>query len=258
MNRQDMANYAVGVNGMIQQQKQTRHRVLEIIHGTGSPADKKKRLKALMEEVRFDPNAGAFTWRARTESPDEKRIRSVRKAIKFRHGNCGEKSAIAATWVLEETENAKKVFWVSAANWDHAWAVLGDPGLLDANMVATRHIDNWPESTVIVDGWTGDYYPARHHINVFKGGKFPNPFQTHVRRKVYESARQINVKEDCQWPPKFAPAFRLDVAEETNKTYERKAQELQLVADDLENLVTQMADQLLEDQRAKLAEPVRA
>ena len=255
--RQQLGGYAVGVTGQIQQQKQTRHAVLEILHGPGSPAEKKKKLKALMEQVKFDPGVGTYTWRARTEYPDEKRIRSVRKAIKFKHGNCGEKSAIAATWLLEETENAKKVFWVNAANWDHAWAVLGDPGRLDAQMVANTPIDKWPESTVIADGWTGDYYPARHHINVFKGGNFPNPFQTHVRRKVYESSKQINVKEDCAWPPKFAPAFRLDLAGDTNKTYERREQELKFVADDMQNLINQMADQLVEDQQAELRKPVK-
>ncbi len=177
---------------------------------------------------------------ARTDWPDEERIRSVRRAIKFGHGNCGEKAAIVATWLLEQTKNQKKIFWVNAKHWDHSWTILGDPGLIDEQRVEHDFIHTWGDSTVIVDGWTGDYYVAKHPFNPLKSGSLPNPFQLWARRKVHDSQKEIEVLEDVKWPPRFVPTFTLDKAGLRNKLYERPPAKLQGIVDNWQQIVDEL------------------
>jgi hypothetical protein len=209
-----------GIANKIQQDKVVRSQMLQIIHSTASKGQKKKQLHDLMKQTNFDPETFGVMWhQTRTNAPDEERIRAVRKAVKFRHGNCGEKAAIAATWLLEQTENSKAIFWVNANNWDHAWALLADPGL-DITTVATAPYKNWPKDVVVVDGWTSDWYPIQHPYNAILGTA-ANPFQLYVRKKVQAAATQVTVKEELEWPPVFAPTFSLELAGEKNSTYER-------------------------------------
>lgn len=207
------------IEGKVTDAKVVKKQIIAIIHGGGSSGAKKKKLKEIMEKTKFDKNTFDFTWfTTRTDSPDENRIRSVRKAIKFRHGNCGEKSAIATTWLLEQTQNTKKIFWVCAKNWDHAWGLMGELGTFSWAMVTGRKYDDWPEDVVVIDGWTSDWYPIRHPYNPIKGTA-ANPFQLYVRKKVQEAQKAIIVQEELDWPPDFSPKFRLAVAEKKNATY---------------------------------------
>src|SRR5262245_51165445 len=50
---------------------------------------------------RYTPN-GFFNTRVTTRE-DEERIRLCRRVVKTRHGNCSEKSALCATWLLENS-----------------------------------------------------------------------------------------------------------------------------------------------------------
>lgn len=100
--------------GNVDHIKRIRTDILKILHSNDSKGQKKKKLTDLMNRVGFDPNTFAYdNFSLNTEHPDEDRIRSARKAIKFRHGNCGEKSAIVCTWLLEQTVGQKKIFWAS-------------------------------------------------------------------------------------------------------------------------------------------------
>lgn len=207
------------VTGQITDAKAVKKQIMAIIHGGGNSGSKKKKLKELMEKTKFDKNTFDLTWFVRrTDAPDENRIRSVRKAIKYRHGNCGEKSAIATTWLLEQTQNTKKIFWVCAKNWDHAWGLMGELGTFSWAMVTGQKYDKWPEDVVVIDGWTSDWYPIKHPYNPVKGTA-ANPFQLYVRKKVQEAQKAIIVQEELDWPPEFAPKFRLAVAEKKNATY---------------------------------------
>jgi hypothetical protein len=214
----------------IQRDKVVRSQILQIIHSTASKGQKKKQLHDLMKQTNFDPDTFGVLWHfTRTNAPDEERIRAVRKAVKFRHGNCGEKAAIAVTWLLEQTKNSKALFWVNAKNWDHAWGLLADPGL-DENTVRTVPYKNWPKDVVVVDGWTSDWYPIHHPWDPIKGTA-ANPFQLYVRKKVQAAATQVNVKEELEWPPVFAPTFSMERAGEKNSTYEHPPMHLLDVLD---------------------------
>src|SRR5262249_54884042 len=143
-----------------------------IIHSTAlSKSEKKKRIKAMYERLGKD-----FFWTGGLDNPesahrDKARIREVRKALKFKHGNCRQKSAIASTWLLENTPGDKHILWVAAnPAYDHAWTVYGYEGAyLDPD------INNWNADAVIVDGWTSDWYQAKHPYDFTEGNHFPNP-----------------------------------------------------------------------------------
>jgi hypothetical protein len=219
-----------GITNKIQRDKVVRTQILQIIHSNASKAQKKKQLKDLMKQINFDPDTFRVMWHwRRTAAADEERIRAVRKAVKFRHGNCGEKAAIAATWLLEQTKNAKSIFWVNANNWDHSWALLGSPGLSPI-LVSTAPYKDWPDDVVVVDGWTSDWYPLKHPYNAIKG-TVANPFQLYVRKKVQAAQREVNIKEELEWPPVFAPTFQVDHAGQKNSTYQRSPQLLDVTDD---------------------------
>lgn len=206
------------VRQKISADKQVRSQILAILHSTKSNSEKKRELKALMEKSNFDPAKFDVWWyHERTQVADELRIRACRKAIKFRHGNCGEKSAIAATWLLEKTKNQKKIFWVYAKNWDHAWVIVGDVGKITKTDVETSPINKWDENTVVADGWTSDYYAVKHPFNPLKAGSLANPFQAYVRHKVQQASTLIGCNEELQWPPVFAKGFTLANAHKHNR-----------------------------------------
>ncbi len=228
----------------------TKREILAILRSNDSNSQKKKKLKELMNRVHYDPASFVFLgFKHQTDAPDEMRIRCVRKSIKFQHGNAGEKAAIAATWLLEQTKNQKKIFWVGANNWSHCWTIMGEVGKLDAHIVENESIRNWDEATVIADGWTGDYYAAKHPFHPGKSGSFPNPFQLWVRRKVHDTQRDIAVKEDLEWPPKFSPGFTLEKAARRNREYEILSPKLKGIFDDWDSVEYELPDDLDDWQR---------
>jgi hypothetical protein len=229
------------IAGKIQDTKTVKSQILAIVHGTAGKAQKKQQLKDLMKRSGFNGDAYSYDWfRDRTDAPDEHRIRLVRKAIKMRHGNCGEKSAIAATWLLEQTKNTKAIFWVDANGWDHMWAVMANAGTLDETTVATGKYKRWPTDAVVVDGWTHDWYPIHHPYDPIKGTPY-NPFQLHVRRGVQEFQGRINVDEELRWPPVFAPTFRMENAGKKNSTYTAPPKLLDVV-DNPDDVAEEFAD----------------
>src|SRR5215203_4289439 len=148
----EKAQLRTQVTDRLQDHKTVRSQILAIIHSTDSKAQKKKKLTDLMKQTGFSGDGYGYDWFInRTAAPDEERIRSVRKAIKFKHGNCQEKSGIAASWLLEQTKNAKDIVWVGAQNWDHAWAVMANAGTLPGTMVGTGRYSTWPADAVVVD-----------------------------------------------------------------------------------------------------------
>ncbi len=236
------------VGSSIRNMKTVRSQILQIIHSNDSKSQKKKKLTDLMNRTRFDPDTFPdFLWTERTNAPDETRIRCVRKAIKFWHGNCWQKAAIAATWLLEQTKNQKKIFWVGARHWDHSWTIMGDVGKIDVQIVENDPIRNWDEATVIADGWTGDYYVAKHPFNPLKSGSLPNPFQLWARRKLHDSQTDIAVQEDLEWPPKFSPKFTLDKAALHNRDYEdRPPAKLEGIVDNWQEIVDELDPAIVE------------
>lgn len=218
------------VTDRLQDHKAVRSQILQILHSTASKSQKKKQLTDLMKQTGFSGDGYGYDWFInRTNAVDEERIRSVRKAIKFRHGNCQEKSGIAATWLLEQTQNGKDIAWVGAQNWDHAWAVMANAGTLPGVMIGTGRYSTWPADAVVVDGWTSDWWPIHHPWDPIKGTA-ANPFQLFVRKKVLAAQTQIDVKEELEWPPVFAPTFKLEHAAKKNSTY-MKAPLLDVVDD---------------------------
>jgi hypothetical protein len=89
-------------------------------------------------------------------TPDEKRIRAVRRAVQFGYGNCGEKSAIVATWLLENSDGAENILWCSSEVPNHQFVVFGHEGASWDGVLRSLSSD-----AVIVDGWSADCYPPR-------------------------------------------------------------------------------------------------
>jgi hypothetical protein len=163
---------------------------------------------------------GGF-YATRTDRADERRIRDCRRVMKTRHGNCGEKSSLCATWLLENRTGNDVILRVSASTYDHAWVVY-DHNAPDWDGV----IDHLSDDAVVVDGWTGDYYPAKEPfsvLNAFRYGGPPNPFQVTVRYNILNASGNISVKEHVRlrdWTESFSPHFRLAYAGQPPSTYE--------------------------------------
>lgn len=199
-----------GIAKDISTNKSLRSQCLAVMHGTDSSGEKKRKLKKIMTDSQFNADTFSMQWHAtRTDMKDEERIRAARRAIKFKHGNCGEKSAVAASWLLEHTKGTKDIYWVSANNWDHAWCVLTDFGKSSKAQIGGTPISEWDDSAVCVDGWTSDWYPIKHPYTLLHHGTAANPFQLYVRRKVQKASANMYVKEKCKWPPKFCPTFSM-------------------------------------------------
>jgi hypothetical protein len=170
----------------------------------------------------FVPGGVRLYWDVNEPEPDAQRIRGARRSMKWYKGNCNEKSSVAATWLLENRLGNDIIVWANGGSYDHAYVVYDFRGAhWDPN------IANWNEEAVIVDGWTSDWYPARHpyrYLNPFggPGGHFCGPVQLHVRRSLQAASGQLGCKEmvHLQIPPVFSPNFRLAVARDPAWTYE--------------------------------------
>jgi hypothetical protein len=192
-------------------------------HGQ-SLSRRKKRCKEYFKAWGSDPdyfwNGGVRVyWDVNPPGADSQRIRACRRALKFYKGNCNEKSAVAATWLLENRLGTDYIGWCSGGPYDHAYVIYGFNGAnWDAN------IGNWNAETVIVDGWTSDWYAAKRPYDLRPWGDahFPGPIQLHVRRMIQANSGNLGLKEwvHLQSPPVFSPNFRLALARDPNWTYE--------------------------------------
>jgi hypothetical protein len=198
-----------------------RRLVLAILaDGTKSKKQRRAAVKALM--VQWGDNYfRAATQRffdEITDRKDEERVRNCRRAMKTRHGNCGEKSSVCATWLLENRPGHEVILWVNGGTaYDHAWVVFDHNA---PNWDGT--IANLGSDAVVVDGWTGDYYQAKHPLRYWHGGG-ANPFQITVRHNILNASGNIKVGERVRrrdWTESFSPHFRLAYAEQGPSTYE--------------------------------------
>jgi hypothetical protein len=214
-----------------------KRKVIETLADTVmTKKQKRTKIKEWVEKwgvAYFDQYTPTGFFSGLTRYDDESRIRSVRRSIQTEHGNCNEKSAVCATWLLENSVN-KVILWVGGGRYqtpkyfgkwgtpkdrtyDHAWVMFDtDDEAWNGN------IDQLPDHALIVDGWTGDYYQARHRHKFWHGG-VPNPFQLTVRNNIYGSNGHINIKEVVKprpWDESFSPNFLLQHARAKPSTYE--------------------------------------
>jgi hypothetical protein len=182
--------------------------------------------------------------RWRTRCPDERRIRAARRAAQFRAGNCEEKSALTATWLLENRPGDDVILWCSTTDRSHCFVVYGN-----ATPCWSTVIDELSEEAVVVDGWSADCYQARNRRSLV-GDRLERPtsFQTMVRFGVWNRSGEHRINEHVKaCPPQFSPKFRLEVAHLPPWMYEgeyadfaefaREAWRLEGVVDDAPALV---------------------
>jgi hypothetical protein len=207
--------------GVPDQVLQRRRQVLATLaHGTKPKQQKRTEIKTMMGQWGDDyfrsytPNGFYSTVTGRE---DEMRIRSVRRVVKTRHGNCSEKSAVCATWLLENRPGNENIHWVGGSNYDHAWVVYDHNAPTWDGVIS--HLDS---DAVVVDGWTGDYYQAKHPFKFWHGGG-ANPFQLTVRNNVDNASGNIYTMEHVKprdWTESFSPHFTLAVADQPPSNYE--------------------------------------
>lgn len=253
----------------------TRREILNILRSGQSSQKRKTDLKSLLERKKNSGDYVGDAWiqvNFTTTKPDEQRIRLARKSIKFKTGNCYEKSAIIATHMIEATRGSKQIYWVASEGYDHCFAILADKGQLSRDDVQSKPTYEWPGNAVIVDGWTGDYYNCseiRNKAGIFKMHKniarkgIVNGFDSIQNREAIKREEEkknlqkefgdsdmadmfgssspdpikaIDIYEDVTWPPVYDPSFRLAVASLSNKSYRGQIQASQTQIT-LENLV---------------------
>jgi hypothetical protein len=207
------------------EKKADRATILKILRSRLAPGQKRELLQALMQKWGVNHFHEPRLYCLPPGPPDRERIRYARKAIKFRVGNCGEKSAICATYCLENSAGPLNIFWMCAnkydaggnqIGWDHAYVIIGcsrgDFG---------QSPSNFPDEAVVVDGWSEDYYQLKNFLDIRHGTLFPNPFQWSVRKMLCDFAVGASVMEEAHLhdPPIYAPGFTLAQAERPNKDY---------------------------------------
>jgi hypothetical protein len=198
-----------------------RRLVLQALaHLTRTEQQKRAEVEGYMNEWgvnyfrQYTPN-GFFVSNI-TEREDEARIRMCRRVMKTRQGNCGEKSAVCATWLLENSPGNEVILWVGGKNYDHGWVVFGH-NATHWNGV----IDTLSDDAVVVDGWTGDYYQAKRPFKLWQG--LANPFQLTVRYNILNASGNIKALEHVRrrdWTESFSSHFRLAYADQAPSTYE--------------------------------------
>jgi hypothetical protein len=161
-----------------------RETILVILRGEGAPPEKRQRIKGvlapLFDQCRdgkcgqnlprwCDDSRGSATIPRNPTGgldPDEVRIRSARKSLKFGHGNCSWKSAIVATWLLENSVNVP-IYTMNCDPFGHAYVLLGAADF-------SLHFAYQPDDVWVVDGWSDDFYPANNGLSYV--GDDPPPY----------------------------------------------------------------------------------
>jgi hypothetical protein len=135
----------------------------------------------------YDDNSN-FLWHGST-SQEEARGKDEARARMYGVGNCQEKSATTVNWLVRHNPNNRPIAWVcldSDHKWhgragDHAFAFFDiDPKNQGRTAI---NIADVGDNCVIVDGWTGDWYPAKHPYKFWKS--MCNPFQMGVRVLIH-------------------------------------------------------------------------
>jgi hypothetical protein len=155
---------------------------------------------AQFDEVSGDlTGAGGFRWHG---SPDNTvaRGKDESRARLYGVGNCQEKSATTVNWLTQHNTGNRPIAWVCldsdhqwrGRNGDHAFAFFDiDPRNQGRQAF---NIADVGDNCVIIDGWTGDWYPAKHPYKFWKS--MANPFQMGVRVLIHNFGNgHINLKE---------------------------------------------------------------
>jgi hypothetical protein len=205
-----------------------RRDLLTALRAPGQSLSRRKKrckeyFKAWGSDKNYFWNGGVRVyWDVDPPGPDAQRIRAARRAMKFYKGNCNEKSAVAATWLLENRLGNDMIVWASGGPYDHAYVIYDFRG---ANWDPS--ITNWNDEAVIVDGWTSDWYAVKqpYDLRPWSDAHFPGPIQLHVRRMIQANTGNLGIKEWVWYrPPQFSPNFTLAVARDPNSSYEAPPQ----------------------------------
>jgi hypothetical protein len=155
----------------------------------------------------------------KTSSEEAQRIKIARRAIRTRLGNCYDKAAVAATYLIEKTKGNVGICRVAGApryhgdtHYDHAWVLISEDKHRLVKAIDTiesrRGGDEdckrlFPKDTWVVDGWTRDWWQLRSWFN-----SACNVRQIGVRHKIRAAIRQgkIRLNEIVNWPPQ--PDYR--------------------------------------------------
>ena len=151
------------------------------------------------------------------EIAEFKRIQYAKKAIRARFGNCGEKSNIVATHLIESTKGKNSrggkigICRVHGTTYDHAWVFLSEDRDRLVNAIRQKSGKSlFPQDTWVVDGWTRDWWKLHAWVN-----NVPNIRQLGVRLKIRNAIDNgtIVLDESVKWPPHHKLAwFRLRYA----------------------------------------------
>jgi hypothetical protein len=148
----------------------------------------------------------AWTERGVLISPvrnERERHKRARRALRTRFGNCGEKTAVAATHLAEATRGTIGICRVGGKQYDHGWVLISrhKQQLIDGCRELAKNGRGkglLPRDTVVVDGWTKDWWGLRDWFN-----PLGNTRQLAVRRKIRAEIADhgLEVDEEVNWPP---------------------------------------------------------
>lgn len=179
---------------------------------------------------------GKYFWNpGDRKDADRERIELARNAITMRFGNCLDKSCIIATQLAEATASTMAkpgIALVEGVEYNHAWVfVSNDRAKLESafkgkgssskpqpkkgfigKVLRVNQFADYPEDTLVVDGWTRDLWSLRDYFN-----SPANPRQVGVRSKIRSAVTdgKVSLREMVKWPPPMVPGqpeFRLAFA----------------------------------------------
>jgi hypothetical protein len=145
----------------------------------------------------------AWAAQGKQSNPERTRHKSTRRALRTRLGNCEEKACVAATHLVETTKGEIGICRVAGKKYDHAWVLISRhrQQLFDgcqALAAEGRGKQLLPRDTVVVDGWTKDWWGLRDWFN-----PLCNPRQLTVRRRIKKEIADngLRFNEWVKWPP---------------------------------------------------------
>ena len=134
---------------------------------------------------------------------EKERHKLARRAMRTRFGNCQEKTAVAATHLVEATRGEIGICRVAGTQYDHAWVLIsrhkkqliGGCLALAKNGRGKRLL---PRDTVVVDGWTKDWWGLRNWFNPL-GNARQLAVRQSIRNEIADNG--IQFREIVSWPP---------------------------------------------------------
>jgi len=134
---------------------------------------------------------------------EKERHKLARRALRTRFGNCGEKTAVTATHLVEATRGAIGICRVGGKEYDHDWVLISRQKkelIQGCEQLAEngRGKQLLPRDTVVVDGWTKDWWGLRDWFN-----PLGNTRQLAVRQSIRKEIANngLFIHEFVRWPP---------------------------------------------------------